>query len=287
MRMTARYVSRALRRAARFGAWRRLALAGCSETIGSLSGPNAKVAEIEPDTTGAARGNIASLSDVIQRNPDRSGRLQHPRHRLRQDRAISRPRSRISPRRSNSIRISPAPTPIARSPIARPRRTGRRSPTSTRPSPPIPTTPPPISGAAICCARRAIFPRRSPISTMRSGSIRGRAGLSCARPDLSAPGQPRPRRSPTSTTRSIAIRSPRAPYQARGQSLLATGKYDAAIEDFNAALNVNANNADAWASLGIAYEKLGNKSKAVESYNRAMQVNPRNPAARAGLQRLS
>ena len=38
--------------------------------MGSLNGPSAKVAEVEPDTTGAARGNIASLTDVIQRNPN-------------------------------------------------------------------------------------------------------------------------------------------------------------------------------------------------------------------------
>ena len=55
-----------------------------------------------------------------------------------------------------------------------------------------------------------------------------------------------------------------APYQARGQSLMATGKYEAAIEDFNAALNVNANNSEAWAGLGFCYEKLDNRPKAVE-----------------------
>ena len=43
------------------------ALAGCSET---LSGPSARVAEIEPDTTGATSGNISSLTDVIKRNPN-------------------------------------------------------------------------------------------------------------------------------------------------------------------------------------------------------------------------
>ena len=42
---------------------------------------------------------------------------------------------------------------------------------------------------------------------------------------------------------------------------MATGKYDAAIEDFNAALNVNANNSEAWAGLGLCYEKLNNHAK--------------------------
>ena len=32
---------------------------------------------------------------------------------------------------------------------------------------------------------------------------------------------------------------------------MATGKYEAAIEDFNAALNVNANNSEAWTGLGV------------------------------------
>jgi tetratricopeptide (TPR) repeat protein len=68
---------------------------------------------------------------------------------------------------------------------------------------------------------------------------------------------------------------------------MATGKYEAAIEDFNAALNVNANNSEAWAGLGLCYEKLNNHAKAVESYQRAVTVNPGNSEARAALQRLS
>ena len=65
-----------------------------------------------------------------------------------------------------------------------------------------------------------------------------------------------------------------------------TGKYDAAIEDFNATLNVNANNTEAWAGLGFCYDKLNNKAKAVESYSRAIQVDPGNSQARAALQKL-
>ena len=68
---------------------------------------------------------------------------------------------------------------------------------------------------------------------------------------------------------------------------MATGKYDAAIEDFNAALNVNANNSEAWTGLGVCYEKLNNHAKAVESYQRAVTVNPNDSEARAALQRLS
>ena len=38
--------------------------------------------------------------------------------------------------------------------------------------------------------------------------------------------------------------------------------YDKAIEDFNAALNVDNHNASAWAGLGLAYEKKGDRKKA-------------------------
>ena len=76
-----------------------------------------------------------------------------------------------------------------------------------------------------------------------------------------------------------------APYQARAQSLTATGKFDQAIEDFNAALNVDNRNGDAWAGLGLAYERQGNKPKAVESYGRALVVDPANKAAREGQSR--
>ena len=68
---------------------------------------------------------------------------------------------------------------------------------------------------------------------------------------------------------------------------MATGKYDAAIEDYDAALNVDVNNATAWANLGLAYEKSGNKPKALESYNRALQVDSTNSLARAGVSRVS
>jgi Tfp pilus assembly protein PilF len=68
---------------------------------------------------------------------------------------------------------------------------------------------------------------------------------------------------------------------------MAAGKYEAAIEDFNAALSVNSNNSDAWAGLGFCYEKLNNRPKAAESYQHAVSVNHNNSSARAALQRLS
>ena len=48
-----------------------LALAACSETMGSLTPSVNHVAEVDADSA-AAPGNIASLTDVIQRNPNDS-----------------------------------------------------------------------------------------------------------------------------------------------------------------------------------------------------------------------
>ena len=49
---------------------------------------------------------------------------------------------------------------------------------------------------------------------------------------------------------------------------------------------MNNKNAEAWASLGSAYEKSGNKIKARESYMRAKTIDPQNETASGGLSRL-
>ena len=69
-----------------------------------------------------------------------------------------------------------------------------------------------------------------------------------------------------------------APYQARAQSLTAEGKYEQSIEDYNAALNVDSKNAEAWAGLGVDYEKLGNRMKAQESLFPRQDHRSRQPA---------
>ena len=146
---------------------------------------------------------------------------------------------------------------------------------------------PPTSAAPISCARRAISPRRSPISTRRSRSIPEGAQAFHAR-GLIYQRQGNHAQAITDFNNAID-RDPfaGAPYQARGQSLLATGKYDAAIEDFNASLNVDAKNADAWAGLGVAYEKQNNKTKAMESYSRAIdRRSARTSSRHDGMSRL-
>ena len=76
------------------------------------------------------------------------------------------------------------------------------------------------------------------------------------------------------------------PYIARGQSLNALGKYDAALEDFTAALNVDNRSADAWAGRGFAFEKLGKKTEASEAYQRALSLDGNNAQARSGQARM-
>ena len=63
------------------------------------------------------------------------------------------------------------------------------------------------------------------------------------------------------------------------------GKVDAALEDFNAALNVDNRNADSWALRGIALDRTGKKSEAQESFQRALALDGSNRTAKEGLSR--
>ncbi len=62
-------------------------------------------------------------------------------------------------------------------------------------------------------------------------------------------------------------------------------KDDKAIEDFNAALNVDSKSALAWAWLGLAQERAGDHAKAQDSYQRALYLDPNQPIARQGSRR--
>ena len=119
----------------------------------------------------AAQANIASLTDVIQRNPN-SAEAYNTRGvayaRIGQYRRRDRRFHPGDPSRSQ--RCAGADQSRARLSADRSRRS-RRSPISTRRSPPIRTTPPPISAAPICCARRASSKTPAPISMWRSASI--------------------------------------------------------------------------------------------------------------------
>ncbi|WP_289015863.1 tetratricopeptide repeat protein, partial [uncultured Methylobacterium sp.] len=69
-------------------------------------------------------------------------------------------------------------------------------------------------------------------------------------------------------------------------SLIATNQFDKAIEDYNAALNVNNKDATSWAYRGLAYEKSNRRKEAMENYQRAAGIDPNNAVAKQGLSRV-
>ena len=167
--------------------------------------PSPKVAERDPDNPQTASANISSLTDVIERRPNDPVAYNQRGIAYAKNGQLQARRSPIFPTRSSSTRNSPAPTPIARWPIARSRRTTSRSPISTRHRRQPQLRRRPISGAATCCARTAI-------STTRW---------------------------PTSTRRSASSRRTRSPYHARGLIYQRQGDCVHAITDFNNAIDRN------------------------------------------------
>ncbi len=76
------------------------------------------------------------------------------------------------------------------------------------------------------------------------------------------------------------------PLVARATSYLALDKIKEAAGDLDEAVQSEPNNAQAWSMRGLAYERLGDKSKAAASYSRALAIRPRDDAARNGLARV-
>ncbi|MEZ5822225.1 MAG: tetratricopeptide repeat protein [Xanthobacteraceae bacterium] len=76
------------------------------------------------------------------------------------------------------------------------------------------------------------------------------------------------------------------PLVARATSYLALDKVKEATLDLDEAVQSEPNNGQAWSLRGLAYEKLGDKSKAAASYSRALAIRPRDEAARSGLARV-
>jgi tetratricopeptide (TPR) repeat protein len=66
-------------------------------------------------------------------------------------------------------------------------------------------------------------------------------------------------------------------HRARGLILEATGNYEEAIREFQAAIAINSNIADLHLSLGRNYRFLGVYDKAVEEFTRANSLNPGDP----------
>ncbi len=75
-------------------------------------------------------------------------------------------------------------------------------------------------------------------------------------------------------------------YQAKGISELALKKYENAFDDFYKAAQGSKNNYEAWALRGQAAEGMGARKEAARAYERALQINPSFRPAREGLDRV-
>ena len=75
------------------------------------------------------------------------------------------------------------------------------------------------------------------------------------------------------------------PYNGRGLSYLATGALDNALDDFNTALKLDPNYAEAWTNQALVYEQRGQKKRAFKSYARAAALKPSYGPAKDGMKR--
>ena len=137
-----------------------LALAGC-ETMGRGAGsPQQRVAVLEEDTQGTSTVNIASLSEVIQRNPSDPGAYNT---RGAAYARVGRYGDAISDF-NKAVQIDPNNAPAYTNRALAFRQTGKRTTrrcrTSRARSSPIPITALPISAAATSCAPRGSTRRR-------------------------------------------------------------------------------------------------------------------------------
>ncbi|MEQ8224153.1 MAG: tetratricopeptide repeat protein [Candidatus Eremiobacterota bacterium] len=76
-----------------------------------------------------------------------------------------------------------------------------------------------------------------------------------------------------------------------GNQVFDQGKYEEAIQYYDAALNVNANNAEAWFNRGSALYYLGKYKEAIKCYDNVLIIDPNNSYAKdnkaAALQAMS
>ena len=73
---------------------------------------------------------------------------------------------------------------------------------------------------------------------------------------------------------------------ARALSYLAVGDAKSAASDLDTAVQIDPSNQQAWTSRGLAYERLGQKSKAAGSYAKALNINDKYEPARTGFARV-
>ena len=68
-------------------------------------------------------------------------------------------------------------------------------------------------------------------------------------------------------------------HQNRGAALLQLGRHEAAVADFDAALAIAPDDADALSNRGLAHSRLGNLDAAVRDFGRALELNPKDANA--------
>ena len=87
-----------------------------------------------------------------------------------------------------------------------------------------------------------------------------------------------------SSLSSVISSNPRDPeaYNVRGSAYGRSGQYQAALKDFNTAIQLKPDFYQAYSNRALIYRFLGNQQTALADYNRAIQINPSYDAAYIG-----
>ena len=68
-----------------------------------------------------------------------------------------------------------------------------------------------------------------------------------------------------------------------GNNFTTAGQYAEAVEEYEAALELDPDNVDVMTNLGVAYYQLGQPSMAIDMYNKAMEIAPEDADIRSNL----
>ena len=229
------------------------------------------------------QANIASLTDVIQPQSDRAPR---PITRAASPMPASAASARRSPISRQAIKLDPNNSAAYTNRALAERQTGRNDAALADFNRAIEANPnhaPGLSRPRQSAARAR--PSRSGAERSRPGDppqSRKRAGLPRARADLPEAGRQRARRHrfrqrhrPRPLRRGALSGARRKP---RRRSANTTRR-----SRISTPRSMSTANAVAWAGLGLAYERSGNRAKAQESYQRALVLDPSQPIAKQGM----